>query len=161
MGSVYQPRNSASHPVNARDCGPRGLAAFGGGLSVAEILGKLRFPYRFLDFGNASELALPKSASRWRSGFGGGASSRGRSREAEGGGPPRVLRDYCRKTLTPSLSLSRPPAPVAPDIPKPGNKQPQNSPAACLARMTDFTVLRANRQELESRLPAVLENRNR
>ena len=35
------------------------------GLLVAEILGKLRFPYRFLDFGNASELALPKSASRW------------------------------------------------------------------------------------------------
>ena len=35
------------------------------GLLVAEILGMLRFPYRFLDFGNASELALPKSASRW------------------------------------------------------------------------------------------------
>ena len=65
------------------------------------------------------------------------------------------------KRSPPSLSLSRPPAPVAPDIPKLGNKQPQNSPAACLARMTDFTVLRANRQELESRLPAVLENRNR
>ena len=30
---------------------------------VAEILGKLRFSC-FLDFGNASKLALPKSASR-------------------------------------------------------------------------------------------------
>ena len=50
-------------------------------------------------------------------GNGGGASSRGRSREAKGGVPPRVLRDYCRKTLTPQPLAESPPAPVAPDIP--------------------------------------------
>ena len=35
--------------------------------------------------------------------------ARGRSREAEGGVPPRVLRDYCRKTLTPQPLAESPP----------------------------------------------------
>ena len=68
----------------------------------------------------------------------------------KGEGPLAFCATIVAKRSPPSLSLSRPPAPVAPDIPKLGNKQPQNSPAACLARMTDFTVLRAYRQELES-----------
>ena len=97
------PAAFAAPGVCARSGGVRGL-------SVAEILGKLRFPYRFLDFGNASELALPKSASRWGRGLGGGASPRGRSREAVGGVPPRVLRDYCRKTLTPQPLAELPPS---------------------------------------------------
>ena len=46
-----------------------------------------------------------------------GAFARGRSREAEGGGPPRVLRDYCRKTLTPQPLAESPPTLPAPPAP--------------------------------------------
>ena len=40
--------------------------------------------------------------------------ARGRSREATGGVPPRVLRDYCRKTLTPQPLAESPPTLLAP-----------------------------------------------
>ena len=69
----------------------------------------------------------------------------GGSREAEGGVPPRVLRDCCRKTLTPQpLAESPPPLPAQPALIPAGAIKPRKSTQRIKPAGLDYGVCNLN-----------------